>query len=1048
MTRLNFLSELEGSMCNMCPEMPPDVIPEVACATETDENDVDLGTTCQPLPELCVAELRQSYGGLANMSIGTMGNGSGTAATPNRIKPLTRMQQLETQQAILSPPNLSNLPEIFAVTVTAPPKLAGVLRPLQDKTVNVTVGAPSLSATATLPFTSWEYSEESAENQIDDFETATFTGEQQEHPDVTTEHKNVFNAVMVDDKHPSSEQSSFSTPDLQTVENPRILDNVNRIKTGDHRLVSVERQVLTAAKQRGTSPHIPVQTTPASQHHPTSVTDFHLVEKSMMLGEYDTEVTVSGVHFNANSRTTVTISPSKGFFSTATTAPPFQLGQMMFSNDFTTNPSITTRKTNTNTIPSITRASSTAHPYSGLFLKVPLFRQKLVSETGLQLTSTTATNGITIAEPMTTITTTAPAPTAALRTTPPQTKTATTPTPATTTLTPATTRKLPIPLKTAAPRTSLAVPATTVSFTTLATLAASSLATSPATATVRLPALKIPPSAATVATKTTASDTISSPRDTVTSIASTTGKQLVDARPAHFFSSSSGTETPQNRPTTISSASTNETVPQMMIYFRDSQGRLRLLAPEISESAAPFSNSSMTRPENTGSFSGVLEQAAANSAKEQLLTSNTSAYVAVSGAATSTVAQTTEDESQLYEQLNTSESAYRPLVLGLPDDEQDARATVSNGTRPINYIDTQMPAIPSASLPRVDTRPLPNNSVLLGTAVPFKEEPPIASLLLFSGYEPSAIEAPQPYGQVVSAVERTYSHIIAVAPQAYLHLKPVDGVQGMHSLEAQQQAHEGTVAGAGYGQGLVTNTDQFRNTDESPIPLAFSTQRPLLATGEQHVSGEAQSSSKHRAKEDTVQDKHVSKTDPGSPACDDKHELCCFWATVGECDSNPYWMRIQCAKTCVREAKRCVSTGIRCYLAPASATTVNQFPTISSTRYSDRRGNSVVYAFPKATTFIATATFPEFTQLPEIQISPTLQYHNEESHEVQSQPFIAQASYEAPKRAPRRTTEMPHMTTPVAASAVSETCYDHNRHCKFWADLGECERNPFWMRSN
>lgn len=32
----------------MCPKTPPDEIPEAACAIETDENDVDLGTTCQP----------------------------------------------------------------------------------------------------------------------------------------------------------------------------------------------------------------------------------------------------------------------------------------------------------------------------------------------------------------------------------------------------------------------------------------------------------------------------------------------------------------------------------------------------------------------------------------------------------------------------------------------------------------------------------------------------------------------------------------------------------------------------------------------------------------------------------------------------------------------------------------------------------------------------------------------------------------------------------------------------------------------------------------
>ncbi|VDM77773.1 unnamed protein product [Strongylus vulgaris] len=32
--------------------------------------------------------------------------------------------------------------------------------------------------------------------------------------------------------------------------------------------------------------------------------------------------------------------------------------------------------------------------------------------------------------------------------------------------------------------------------------------------------------------------------------------------------------------------------------------------------------------------------------------------------------------------------------------------------------------------------------------------------------------------------------------------------------------------------------------------------------------------------------------------CKDKHKLCCFWAVAGECETNPFWMRVQCAKTC------------------------------------------------------------------------------------------------------------------------------------------------------
>jgi hypothetical protein len=27
-------------------------------------------------------------------------------------------------------------------------------------------------------------------------------------------------------------------------------------------------------------------------------------------------------------------------------------------------------------------------------------------------------------------------------------------------------------------------------------------------------------------------------------------------------------------------------------------------------------------------------------------------------------------------------------------------------------------------------------------------------------------------------------------------------------------------------------------------------------------------------------------------------KLCCFWAISGECDSNPFWMRVKCPMTC------------------------------------------------------------------------------------------------------------------------------------------------------
>uniref|UniRef100_A0A914RP60 ShKT domain-containing protein n=1 Tax=Parascaris equorum TaxID=6256 RepID=A0A914RP60_PAREQ len=94
--------------------------------------------------------------------------------------------------------------------------------------------------------------------------------------------------------------------------------------------------------------------------------------------------------------------------------------------------------------------------------------------------------------------------------------------------------------------------------------------------------------------------------------------------------------------------------------------------------------------------------------------------------------------------------------------------------------------------------------------------------------------------------------------------------------------------------------------------------------------------------------------------CKDSHKLCCFWAMAGECDNNPYWMRIHCAKTCgtLMKAK-------------------DRIP-------------------PTTTTSTKTTT----------------------------------------------------TTTTKATTTTTEACFNHNIYCQFWADFGECESNPYWMKSN
>uniref|UniRef100_A0A1I8BL19 ShKT domain-containing protein n=1 Tax=Meloidogyne hapla TaxID=6305 RepID=A0A1I8BL19_MELHA len=69
--------------------------------------------------------------------------------------------------------------------------------------------------------------------------------------------------------------------------------------------------------------------------------------------------------------------------------------------------------------------------------------------------------------------------------------------------------------------------------------------------------------------------------------------------------------------------------------------------------------------------------------------------------------------------------------------------------------------------------------------------------------------------------------------------------------------------------------------------------------------------------------------------CKDTHELCCFWAVAGECNANPFWMRVKCPMTCgtcgckVRHANKCKSTGVKCIL-PTTTTSTEATTTIST----------------------------------------------------------------------------------------------------------------------
>ncbi|GMR60737.1 hypothetical protein PMAYCL1PPCAC_30932, partial [Pristionchus mayeri] len=159
--------------------------------------------------------------------------------------------------------------------------------------------------------------------------------------------------------------------------------------------------------------------------------------------------------------------------------------------------------------------------------------------------------------------------------------------------------------------------------------------------------------------------------------------------------------------------------------------------------------------------------------------------------------------------------------------------------------------------------------------------------------------------------------------------------------------------------------------------------------------------------------------------CEDSLQLCCFWAVAGECDTNPYWMRVNCAKTCgtcecrLAEAEHCVSTGVNCTL-PTTATTTTATtprPTTTSTTVD-----------PSLHDLFMTTTTP----------APTTTTRKHGFKKVRS---TSTTSKKATAKSTRRT-----MTTPMPTTTTSDPCRDYSDHCRFWAALGECDKNPFWMR--
>ncbi|KAK0393531.1 hypothetical protein QR680_000259 [Steinernema hermaphroditum] len=161
-------------------------------------------------------------------------------------------------------------------------------------------------------------------------------------------------------------------------------------------------------------------------------------------------------------------------------------------------------------------------------------------------------------------------------------------------------------------------------------------------------------------------------------------------------------------------------------------------------------------------------------------------------------------------------------------------------------------------------------------------------------------------------------------------------------------------------------------------------------------------------------------------ACVDKSKLCCFWATAGECDRNPAWMKINCAKTCgschcnIYNLDKCKSNRVKCILPPTTTSTTTT--TTSTTTTTTTTTN------PKPTTTIAHRHPPAIKpKAPVTSITST-------------------TTTTTPK--PTTTSTSTTTTTTTPTTTTTDPCRDFNSMCKFWAEIGECKKNPFWMRPN